>query len=68
MEDSSDSWDGSDEDVTEPVQMGAGLINSNYESEELHSLEKSLFDDDFGDDTDDGSKDELKTPVGKGRG
>ena len=48
--------------------MGAGVINSNYESEELHSLEKSLFDDDFGDDTDDGSKDELKTPVGKGRG
>ena len=39
VEDSSDSWDGSDEDVTEPVQMGAGVINSDYESKELHSLE-----------------------------
>ena len=68
MEDSSDSWDGSDEDVTEPVQMGADVINSNYESEELHNLEESSFDDDFGDDIDDGSEDELKTLVGKGRG
>ena len=68
MEDSSDSWDGSDEDVTEPVQMGADVINSNYESEELHNLEESSFDDDFGDDIDDCSEDELKTLVGKGRG
>ena len=68
MEDSSDSWDGSDEDVTEPVQMGAGVINSDYESEELHSLKESSSDDDFGNDTDNGSEDELRTPVGKGRG
>ncbi|XP_030958475.1 uncharacterized protein LOC115980352 [Quercus lobata] len=67
VEDSSDSWDGSDEDVTEPVQMGAGVINSNYESEELHSLEELSYDDDIGDDTD-SSEDELKTLVGKGRG
>ena len=68
VEDSSDSWDGSDEDVTEPVQMGAGVINSNYESEELHNLEESSSNDDFGDDTDYGSEDELRTPMGKGRG
>ena len=68
VEDSSDSWGGYDEDVTEPVQMGAGVINSDYESEELHSLEELSSDDDFGDDTDDGSEDELRTPVGKGRG
>ena len=29
VEDNSDNWDGSDEDVTELVQMGAGVINSN---------------------------------------
>ena len=40
VEDSSDSWGGYDEDVTEPVQMGTGVINSDYESEELHSLEE----------------------------
>ncbi|KAK9997189.1 hypothetical protein SO802_021875 [Lithocarpus litseifolius] len=68
VEDSNDSWDGSDEDVTEPVQMGAGAMNSDYESEELHSLEESSSDDDIGDDTDDSSEDELKTPMGKGRG
>ena len=48
--------------------MGAGVINSDYESKELHSFEESSSDDDFGDDTDDGSEDELRTPVGKGRG
>ena len=68
VEDSSDSWDGSNKDVTELVQMGAGVINSDYESEELHSLEESSSDDDIGDDTDHNSEDELKTPVGKGRG
>ena len=56
------------EDVTEPVQMGAGVINSDYESEELHSLKESSSDDDFGDDIDDGFEDELRTPVGKGMG
>ena len=68
VEDSSDSWDGSDENVTEPVQMGTGVMNFDYESEELHCLEDSLSDDDIGDDTDDSSEDDLKTPVGKGRG
>ena len=68
VEDNSDSWDGSDEDVIEPVQMGVGVINSDYESEELHSLKESSSDDDFGDDTDDGSEDGLRTPVRKGRG
>ncbi|XP_075651970.1 uncharacterized protein LOC142622399 [Castanea sativa] len=68
VEDSSDSWDGSDEDIIEPVQMGAGVMNSDYESEELHSLEESSSDDDIRDDSDDSSEDELKTPVEKGRG
>ena len=68
VEDSSDRWDGFDEDVTEPVQMDVGVIKSDYESEELHSLEKSSSNDDFRDDTDYGSKDELRTPVGKGMG
>ena len=40
VEDSSDSWDGSDEDVTEPEQMSAGVVNSDYKSGELHSLEE----------------------------
>nr|POE45690.1 hypothetical protein CFP56_05579 [Quercus suber] len=57
VEDSSDSWDGCDGDVTKPVQMGASVMNSDYDS-----------DDDIGDDTDDSSADELKTPVGRGRG
>ena len=48
--------------------MGTGIINSDCESEKLHSLEESSSSDDFGDDTDDGSKDELRTLVGKGKG
>ena len=68
VKDSSDSWDGFDEDVTESIQMGAGVINSDYESKELHNLEESSSDDDIGDNTDDSFEDELKTPVGKGRG
>ena len=48
--------------------MGTGVINSDCESEKLHSLEESSSGDDFGDDTDDGSEDELRTLVGKGRG
>ena len=43
-------------------------MNSDYKSEELHSLEESSSDDDIGDDNDDSSEDELKTLVGKGRG
>ena len=68
VEDSSDSWDGFDQDVTELVQMGTGVMNSDYESEELHNLEKSSFDDDIVDDSNDSSEDELITPVGKGKG
>ena len=68
VEDSSDSWDGSNKDVTELVQMSAGVMNSDYENGELHNLEKSSFDDDIGDDIDDSSEDELKTLVGKGMG
>ncbi|KAK9998276.1 hypothetical protein SO802_017879 [Lithocarpus litseifolius] len=48
--------------------MGANVMNSDYESEKLHSLEESSSDDDIKDDTDDSSEDELKTLVGKGRG
>ncbi|XP_075633766.1 uncharacterized protein LOC142606269 [Castanea sativa] len=43
-------------------------MNSDYESEELHSLEESSSDDDIGDDSGDGSENELKTPMEKGRG
>nr|POF26682.1 hypothetical protein CFP56_36995 [Quercus suber] len=68
VEDSSDSWDGSNEDVIESVQMGVGVMNSDYDSEELHSLKESSSDDDIGDDTNDSSEDELKTPMGKGKG
>ena len=49
-------------------KLSAGVINSDYESEKLHSLEKSSSNDDIGDDTNDSSENELKTPVGKGRG
>ena len=70
VEDSSDNWDGNDDDkdVVEPVQMGAGVMDSDYESEELHNLEKSSSDDEIGDNSDDNFKDELKTHVGNGRG
>ena len=68
VKDGSDSWYGSNEDVTELVQMDASVMNSDYENGELHDLEESSFDDDIGDDTDDSSEDELKTLVGKGMG
>ena len=67
VEDSSDSWDGSDEDVIELVKMGAGVINSDYESEELHSLEKSSSNDDIGDDSGDNFDAEISTLVRKER-
>nr|POE61383.1 hypothetical protein CFP56_40988 [Quercus suber]POE61384.1 hypothetical protein CFP56_40989 [Quercus suber] len=70
VEDNSDSWDGKDEDddVVESGQMGAGIMNSDYESEELHSLDESSSDDEIGDDSDDNFEDELKIPGGKERG
>ena len=43
-------------------------MNSDYENEELHSLEESPSNDEIGDNSDDNSEDELKTHVGKGRG
>nr|POF10586.1 hypothetical protein CFP56_23360 [Quercus suber] len=62
--DSSDSWDGKDDaDVNEPGQMGASVMNSDYESEELHNLVESSSDDELGYDSDDKSKDNNKTHV-----
>nr|POE87672.1 hypothetical protein CFP56_51757 [Quercus suber] len=42
--------------------MGTGVMNFDYDSEKLYSLEESSSDDDIGDDTDENSEDELKTP------
>ena len=68
VEDSSDSWDGKDDaEVNEPGQMGAGIMNSDYESEKLHSLVESSSDDEFGYDSDDKSEDDNKTHVGDER-
>ncbi|KAL0014667.1 hypothetical protein SO802_001736 [Lithocarpus litseifolius] len=68
VEDSSDSWDGKDDaDVNEPGQMGAGLMNSDYESEELHSLVESSSDDELGYDSDDKSEGDNSTHVGDER-
>nr|POF24600.1 hypothetical protein CFP56_76388 [Quercus suber] len=68
VEDSSDSWDGKDDaDVNEPGQMGASVMNSDYESKELHSLVESSSDDELGYDSDDKSKDDNKTHVGDER-
>ena len=59
VEDSSDSWDGKDDaDVNEPSQMGASVMNSNYESEELHSLVESSSNDELGYDSDDKFEDD----------
>nr|POE55529.1 hypothetical protein CFP56_65383 [Quercus suber] len=68
VEDSSDSWDGKDDvEVNEPGQMGAGVMNSDYESEELHSLVESSSDDELGYDSDDKFEDDNKTHVGDER-
>ena len=68
VEDSSDSWDGKDDDdVVEASQMGAGVMNSDYESEELHSLIESSSDDEFEYDSDDKSKDDNMTHIGDGK-
>ena len=59
VKDSSDSWDGKDDaNVNEPGQIGFGVMNSDYESEELHSLVESLSDDELGYDSDDKSEDD----------
>ena len=68
VEDSSDSWDGKDDDDdVEPGQMGAGVMNSDYENEELHSLVESSSDDELGYDSDDDVEDDRSTHVGNGR-
>ena len=42
-------------------------MNCDYENEKLQNLKESSSDDDIGDDSDNSSKDKMKTPVGKGR-
>ena len=69
VEDSSDSWDGkNDDDDVEPSQMGACVMNSDYESEELHSLVESSSDDKLGYDSNDDAEDDRSTHVGNGKG
>ena len=48
--------------------MGAGVMNSDYESEELHSLVESSFDDKLGYDSDDDDEDDRSTHVGNCKG
>ena len=68
VEDNSDSWDGKDDDDdVEPGQMGAGVMNSDYESEELHSLVESSSDDELGYDSDDDVETPQSTHVGNER-
>nr|POE69396.1 hypothetical protein CFP56_08649 [Quercus suber] len=53
-EDSTDSWDNqAKDDEVEPGQMGGGVMNSDYESEELLSLDKSSSSSENGDDSSD---------------
>jgi len=47
--------------------MSASIMNSDYESEELHSLVKSSSNDEIGYDTDDNYEDDKRTHVGDGR-
>nr|POE81072.1 hypothetical protein CFP56_61672 [Quercus suber] len=68
VEDSSDSWDTKDDaEVNEPRQMGVGVMNSDYESEELHNLAESSSNDELGCDSDDKSEDDNRTHVGDER-
>ena len=48
--------------------MGAGVMNSDYESEELHSLVESSSDDKLGYDSNDDAEDDRSTHVGNGKG
>ena len=80
VEDSGDIWDGmdDDDDDVEVGQMGLGVMNFDYKSEKLHSLDESSTDDEIGDNSDDSSKDDeigddsddsfednIRTPLGK---
>ena len=53
--------------LNKPGQMGAGVMNSDYESEELHSLVESSSDNDLGYDSDDKFEDDNRTYVGDER-
>ena len=53
-ENSTDSWDNqAEDDEVELGQMGGGVMNSDYESEELLSLEESSSSSEGGDDSSD---------------
>ena len=53
-EDSTNSWDNqAEDDKVEPGQMSGGVMNSDYESEELLSLDKSSLSNEYGDDSSD---------------
>ena len=70
VKDNSDSWDGKDDDddIVQPGQMGAGIMNFDYESEELHSLVESSFNDELEYDSDDNAKDDRSTHMRNGKG
>ena len=68
VEDNSDNQDGKDDDdVVEPSQMGAGVMNSDIEGDELYSLVESSSNDELGYDSDNNSKDDKRINVGDGR-
>ena len=68
VEDSSDSWDGKDDnDVVELGQMGASVMNSYYKSDELHSLVESSSDDELGYDSADIFENDKSTRGGNGK-
>nr|POF22413.1 hypothetical protein CFP56_66024 [Quercus suber] len=71
-EDSTDSWDNETDKVEfEPGQMGtAGIMNSDYESKELLSLDESSFDSDHCDassDDDNLAADEVGSSIRRSR-
>ena len=71
VEDNSESWDvkdDDDDDVVELGQMGSGIMNSDYESEKLHSLVESSPDDEIGYDSDNNSDGDKSTHMESGRG
>nr|POF22412.1 hypothetical protein CFP56_66023 [Quercus suber] len=70
-EDSTDSWDNETDKVEfELGQMGAGIMNSDYESKELLSLDESSFDSDHCDassDDDNLAADEVGSSIRRSR-
>ena len=85
VEHCNDIWDGKGDDDddddgndVEAGQMGTSVMNSDYESEELHNFDESSTDDEIGDnsddsfeddeiedDSDDNFEDNIRTLVGK---